>query len=95
MKVSPDVSVSNESEVNKLLSAYKSEGNPEVYKDTYADLVKFVENSLDIYKVGTLIYLFVEYLAAFDERTLFTARTWHHIVSHVRTYVPRAGVQWL
>lgn len=42
----------NETEVNKLLSAYKSEGNPDVYKDAYADLMKFVENSLDIYKVG-------------------------------------------
>lgn len=46
------VSMGNESEVNKLLSAYKSEGNPDVYKDTYADLMKFVENSLDIYKVS-------------------------------------------
>lgn len=43
--------MSHESEVNKLLSAYKSEGNPEIYKDAYSDLVKFVENSLDIYKV--------------------------------------------
>lgn len=45
------VSVGSETDVNKLLSAYKSEGNPDLYKDTYADLLKFVENSLDIYKV--------------------------------------------
>ncbi len=45
------VSVSSENDVNKLLSAYKSDGDPDIYKDTYADLLNFVENSLDIYKV--------------------------------------------
>lgn len=45
------VSMSSDSDVNKVLSAYKSDGDPNVYKDAYADLMKFVENSLDIYKV--------------------------------------------
>ncbi|KAK7580412.1 hypothetical protein V9T40_001041 [Parthenolecanium corni] len=57
--VSPDmVSMGSDSDVNKLLSAYKSEGDPDVYKDSYAALLKFVENSLDIYKheLGTILY---------------------------------------
>lgn len=44
--------MSSDSDVNKVLSAYKSEGDPNVYKDAYADLMKFVGNSLDIYKVN-------------------------------------------
>lgn len=48
------VSMGSDSDVNKLLSAYKSEGDPDVYKDSYAALLKFVENSLDIYKVRYL-----------------------------------------
>lgn len=34
-----------------MLAAYKSEGDPEKYEEAYADLKKFVEGALDIYKV--------------------------------------------
>jgi transcription initiation factor TFIID subunit 5 len=34
-----------------LLAAYKSEGDPESYISSYLDLRRFVEDSLDIYKV--------------------------------------------
>lgn len=42
----------SESEVNTVLSAYKSEGNPEFYAEAYTDLKKFVEGALDTYKVS-------------------------------------------
>lgn len=41
-----------ESEVSSVLSAYKSEGDPDVYEEAYTDLKKFVEGALDIYKVS-------------------------------------------
>jgi hypothetical protein len=44
-------SVQSESEVSSVLSAYKSEGDPEAYDGAYTDLKKFVESALDIYKV--------------------------------------------
>lgn len=40
-----------ESEVSSVLSTYKSEGNPDLYEDAYIDLKKFVDSSLDAYKV--------------------------------------------
>jgi hypothetical protein len=40
-----------DSEVSSVLSAYKSEGDPEVYEGAYTELKKFVEGALDIYKV--------------------------------------------
>ncbi|KAJ8668877.1 hypothetical protein QAD02_000136 [Eretmocerus hayati] len=47
-----------ESEVNGVLSAYKSEGDPALYGKLYGELKKFVEGSLDIYKheLGTILY---------------------------------------
>lgn len=44
-------SVQSDSEVSSVLSAYKSEGDPEAYDGAYTDLKKFVESALDIYKV--------------------------------------------
>jgi hypothetical protein len=44
-----------DSEVSSVLSAYKSEGDPDAYEGAYTDLKKFVESSLDIYKVCKLI----------------------------------------
>lgn len=41
-----------DSEVNSVLSAYKSEGDPALYEKAYGELKKFVESSLDIYKVS-------------------------------------------
>lgn len=41
----------NDSEIGDLLSAYKSEGDPNLYEDAYQDLKKFIENALDVYKV--------------------------------------------
>jgi transcription initiation factor TFIID subunit 5 len=56
----------SDSDVNSVLSAYKSEGDPALYEKSYGELKKFVEGSLDIYKVIRLlsilyikIYLFL------------------------------------
>lgn len=42
--------------MNSVLSAYKSEGDPALYEKAYSELKKFVEGSLDIYKVKYQIY---------------------------------------
>lgn len=47
-----DENQATESEVNSILSAYKSEGDPAQYEKCFLELKKFVEGSLDIYKVG-------------------------------------------
>lgn len=41
-----------DSEVNTVLSAYKSEGNPEFYEEAYMDLKRFIDGALDTYKVS-------------------------------------------
>lgn len=48
-------SLPNESDVSSVLAAYKSEGDPEIYCTAYLELRKFVEESLDIYKVNYII----------------------------------------
>ncbi|XP_046385251.1 transcription initiation factor TFIID subunit 5 [Ischnura elegans] len=47
-----------DSEVSSVLSAYKSEGDPEIYEAAYMDLKKFVEGALDMYKheLGLILY---------------------------------------
>lgn len=50
--VSTDDTQQTDSEVNSVLSAYKSEGDPALYEKAYSELKKFVEGALDIYKVG-------------------------------------------
>lgn len=47
-----------ETDVSSVLSAYKSEGDPELYEEAYMELKKFVEGSLDIYKheLGMILY---------------------------------------
>uniref|UniRef100_A0A1B6DEK0 Transcription initiation factor TFIID subunit 5 n=1 Tax=Clastoptera arizonana TaxID=38151 RepID=A0A1B6DEK0_9HEMI len=52
------VATEAESEVSNVLSAYKSEGDPNVYEEAYTDLKKFVEGALDIYKheLGMILY---------------------------------------
>lgn len=47
----------SESEVTSVLSAYKSEGDPALYEKSYSDLKKFVESSLDIYKVKFYVWI--------------------------------------
>ncbi|XP_076756911.1 TATA-box binding protein associated factor 5 isoform X2 [Xylocopa sonorina] len=56
--ISPDDAQQTDSEVNSVLSAYKSEGDPALYEKAYSELKKFVEGSLDIYKheLGTILY---------------------------------------
>lgn len=49
-------STQSDSEVSSVLSAYKSEGDPEAYDEAYTDLKKFVESALDIYKVRSILY---------------------------------------
>ncbi|KAK5645647.1 hypothetical protein RI129_004111 [Pyrocoelia pectoralis] len=47
-----------ESDVNSVLTGYKSDGDPETYEASYVELKHFVENSLDIYKheLGMILY---------------------------------------
>lgn len=47
-----------DSDVNSVLNGYKSDGDPEVYIDSYLSLKRFVEDSLDIYKheLGMILY---------------------------------------
>ncbi|KAK0175489.1 hypothetical protein PV327_009236 [Microctonus hyperodae] len=56
--VSIDENQQSESDVNSVLAAYKSEGDPALYDKAYSELTKFVESSLDIYKheLGTILY---------------------------------------
>ncbi len=46
----PD-NIQTESEVSSVLAAYKSEGDPLTYETAYLELRRFVDESLDIYKV--------------------------------------------
>lgn len=43
----------SDSDVSSVLAAYKSEGDPELYEYAYLELTRFVEESLDIYKVSS------------------------------------------
>lgn len=43
--------VPGDSDVSSVLAAYKSEGDPEIYEQSYLELRRFVDESLDIYKV--------------------------------------------
>lgn len=45
-------SIQTESEVSSVLAAYKSEGDPLTYETAYLELRRFVDESLDIYKVS-------------------------------------------
>lgn len=47
-----------DSDVNNVLTGYKSDGDPEAYETAYSDLKRFVENSLDIYKheLGSILF---------------------------------------
>ncbi|KAF5303075.1 hypothetical protein FQR65_LT08404 [Abscondita terminalis] len=47
-----------DSDVNSVLTGYKSDGDPETYETSYVDLKHFVEGSLDIYKheLGMILY---------------------------------------
>lgn len=40
-----------DSDVSSVLAAYKSEGDPDLYEYAYMELRRFVDDSLDIYKV--------------------------------------------
>lgn len=42
-----------DSDVSSVLAAYKSEGDPDLYEYAYLELRRFVDESLDIYKVST------------------------------------------
>jgi len=48
----------SESDVHSVLSSYKSDGDPNVYQNVYADIQKFVDTSMDTYKyeLGTILY---------------------------------------
>lgn len=60
--------IANE-EVTSVLAAYKSEGDPNVYENSYLELRKFVEESLDIYRYElsmilypVLVHMYIELL---------------------------------
>jgi transcription initiation factor TFIID subunit 5 len=42
-----------DSEATNLLSSYKSEGDPNAYEKAYLSYRRFVESSLDVYKVNS------------------------------------------
>lgn len=50
--------MTGDSDVSSVLAAYKSEGDPEIYENSYLELRRFVEESLDIYKheLGLILY---------------------------------------
>ena len=43
--------VSN-ADVDSVLAAYKNEGDPSLYEKSFSELKKFIDGSLDIYKVS-------------------------------------------
>lgn len=53
-----DGNIQQDSDVSSVLTGYKSDGDPETYEDSYLELKRFVEGSLDIYKheLGTILY---------------------------------------
>lgn len=53
-----DANLQQDSDVSSVLTGYKSDGDPETYEESYAELKRFVECSLDIYKheLGMILY---------------------------------------
>lgn len=49
-----DVEISENFTAENVLAAYKSEGDPNSYELCYIELRKFVDESLDIYKVNII-----------------------------------------
>ncbi|EAT41277.1 AAEL007067-PA [Aedes aegypti] len=47
-----------EADVNSVLAAYKSEGDPDIYENSYMELRRFVEESLDIYRHELALILY-------------------------------------
>lgn len=45
-----------DSDVSSVLAAYKSEGDPDLYEYAYLELRRFVDESLDIYKVIEIFF---------------------------------------
>lgn len=99
----PD-NVTVDSDVSSVLAAYKSEGDPELYEYAYLELRRFVDESLDIYKVSNdnffhRIYHLDGILAiscqcqfAFNSRLSFPAWIGADIVSRIRAHVSGACV---
>lgn len=46
-----------DSDVSSVLAAYKSEGDPDLYEYAYLELRRFVDESLDIYKVILTVFI--------------------------------------
>lgn len=51
-------STENDTQINTVLSAYKSEGDPDIYDESYRKLTKFIDSSLDMYRhdLNNLVY---------------------------------------
>lgn len=57
-----------DSDVSSVLAAYKSEGDPDLYEYAYMELRRFVDESLDIYKVSKE---FIQHFSASTVNDLF------------------------
>lgn len=53
----PD-NAAGEADVNSVLAAYKSEGDPDIYENSYMELRRFVDEALDIYKHELALILY-------------------------------------
>lgn len=56
-ETTPDTETTD-TDVSSVLAAYKSEGDPELYENSYLELRRFVDESLDIYKHELAMILF-------------------------------------
>lgn len=87
-----------DSDVSSVLAAYKSEGDPDLYEYAYLELRRFVDESLDIYKVITWHFWFIvmqiDRIVIPIEFLQLSAWTSYDTLSRVCSHVSRIGVQW-
>lgn len=57
----------SDSDVTNVLSAYKSEGDPDIYEQTYNNLKSFVENALDVYRHELAMILYPAFVHMYLE----------------------------
>lgn len=55
------------SDVSSVLSTYKSEGDPDIYEDTYTNFKRFVESSLDSYRHELAMILYPAFVHMYLE----------------------------
>lgn len=57
----------SDSDVTNVLSAYKSEGDPDIYEQTYNSLKSFVESALDVYRHELAMILYPAFVHMYLE----------------------------